>query len=93
MRIVGADNHFHYGSEAGAAGSFRARVYHASVEPPPGSQEHLKIAFFFRACPKGERRAKRALGASSNFTLAQRRQRVTHDLNAFGFEAESALPR
>ena len=31
MRVVGAERHFSYGAHAGASGSFRARVHHASV--------------------------------------------------------------
>ena len=33
MRVVGGARHFEYGPNAGDAGSFRARVYHASVAP------------------------------------------------------------
>ena len=78
MRVVGAHRHFHYGSAAGAAGSFRARLFHASVAPV-SEREHLKIAFFFRNSVKGERLAKRALvgvGDASDEMLAQRRIEV-----------------
>ena len=47
MRVVGADRHFSYGPQAGACGLFRARLYHASVNPR-SSREHFKIAYFFR---------------------------------------------
>ena len=63
MVVVGAEREFQYGPAAGAAGCFRARLYHASV-PPVSSAEHLKIAFFFRADPQGERRVDRALRQS-----------------------------
>ena len=51
MRVVGAAPHFYYKAQAGAAGLFRARLYHASVAPV-SPKEHLKIAFFFRTCSK-----------------------------------------
>eukprot|EP00966_Prymnesium_polylepis_P123060 2845444-Prymnesium_polylepis.1 len=60
MRVVGADRHFAYGGDPGAAGAFRARLFHASVAPT-SEREHLKVAFFFRNSIKGERLAKRAL--------------------------------
>jgi hypothetical protein len=96
MRVVGAPRHFEYGPEAGAAGSFRADVFHASVAPQ-GTNEHLKIAYFFRASHKGERRAKRGLaalgvGADDEQSLAQRRRNVTQELNGFAFEAQAKLP-
>lgn len=47
MRVVGAGRYFDYGPAAGDAGSFRARVHHASVAPC-SPREHLKIAFFFK---------------------------------------------
>jgi len=78
MRVVGADRHFYYGGRAGDAGAFRARLFHASVEPQ-SEREHLKVAFFFRNSVKGERLAKRALvgvdGANEE-VLAQRRAEV-----------------
>ena len=51
MRVVGGASHFYYKAQAGAAGLFRARLYHASVAPI-SPKEHLKIAFFFRTCSK-----------------------------------------
>ena len=92
MRVVGAEQHFWYGPEAGASGSFRARVHHASVRPAEGTSEHLKIAYFFRASAKGERRAKRGLAAADEPSLAQRRRSVTHELNGFSLEAQVPLP-
>jgi len=71
------------------------RGHHASVEPKPDSQEHLKIAFFFRQSAQGERRAKRSLLAEEGTldvheaALAQRRQRVMHEMSAFSLEAQS----
>jgi len=65
MRVVGSQEHFHYGGEAGAAGCFLAKLYHASVAPK-SDQEHYKIAFFFRKSVKGERRAKRKLVESAD---------------------------
>jgi hypothetical protein len=83
MRVVGATERFEYGPEPGASGSFRARVHHASCAPAPGAGEHLKMAFFFRASPKGERRAKRSAAAAGEPDhVAQRRRFVTDDLNA-----------
>ena len=93
MRVVGGEQHFSYGPESGAAGCFRARAHHASVEPHPDSREHLKVAYFFRASLKGERRAKRALiggGGVHELELAQRRRLVTHDLNAYTRQALGA---
>ena len=62
---------------AGASGCFRAHLYHASVEPA-STDEHLKIAFFFRKSTRGERRAKRALAegheSAAELELAQRRK-------------------
>ena len=92
MRVVGGAQHFAYGPESGASGCFRARAHHASVEPHPDSKEHLKVAYFFRASAKGERRVKRALaadGGAHELELAQRRRLVTHELNAFTFEAQA----
>ena len=91
MRVVGAPRHFRYGAEAGASGCFRARLHHASLPPPPAACEHLKIACFFRTCPKGERRAKRGLAAEGDVceqSLAARRRQVTHELNGYTFEAQ-----
>ena len=92
MRVVGAARHFDYGPRPGDAGSFRARAFHASVPPPEGTDEHLKVAFFFRASTKGERRAKRLLAAEGiagdEQALAVRRQRVVHDMSAYNFEAK-----
>ena len=93
MRVVGATNHFSYASPAGASAAFRARVHHASVAPEDGAGEHLKIAYFFRASQKGERRAKRALaaegGTDEGEALAQRRRRVADELNAYSLEAQA----
>ena len=47
MRVLGAARPFAYGAEAGAAGSFLARLHHASI-PPKSDQEHFKVAFFYR---------------------------------------------
>ena len=92
MRLVGAPRHFEYDAPAGSAGVFRARVFHASVEPAAGTSEHLKLAFFFRASTKGERRAKRGLGAAGggaeNLELAHRRQHVALELSNSNFEAQ-----
>ena len=58
---------------------------------------YLQVAFFFRASNKGERRAKRLLAAEGivgdEQALAQRRQRVVHEMSAYNFEArgEQAL--
>jgi hypothetical protein len=83
MHVVGASRHFGYGAAAGAAGCFKARLFHASVEPASHT-EHLKIAFFFRASTKGERRAKRALdaegGGGAGDELAQRRKSIATKL-------------
>jgi len=93
MRVVGAAHPFRYGSEAGAAGCFLARLYHASVAPE-SEREHYKIAFFFRKSTKGERRAKRTLSlrwsdvdemeeeTEGEERLARRRQRVMHELSS-----------
>ena len=79
MRVVGAKRHFAYGGAAGAAGAFRARLFHASVAPK-SEREHLKVAFFFRNSVKGERLAKRSLvghkAAEDGQLLAQRRAEV-----------------
>ena len=85
MRVVGAERHFYYEREAGAAGCFRAKMFHASVPPAPESCEHLKLAFFFHKSDQGERRAKRALGdtrAGGAQDEAQARQRVVNELNS-----------
>ena len=91
MRVVGAPRQFKYDAPAGSAGAFRARVFHASVEPEATS-EHLKIAFFFRASSKGERRAKRSLAAAGieaeENELARRRRHVALELSRVNFEAE-----
>ena len=58
MRVVGADQHFEYGTGAGAAGCFDARLHHASVAPR-SEEEHLKLAYFFRRDEKAERLASR----------------------------------
>jgi hypothetical protein len=99
MRVVGAARNFAYGAAAGASGAFRARVHHASVAPLAGSGEHLKIAFFFREAPRGERRAKRAVvteggdpGAEDEGgALAQRRRLVAGELKAYSLEAQHAM--
>ena len=79
MRVVGASRHFAYGKDAGAAGAFRARLFHASVAPT-SEHEHLKVAFFFRNSIKGERLAKRSLvghqAANDDELLALRRVEV-----------------
>ena len=95
MRVVGAPGGtlFYYGPEAGASGCFRAALYHASVAPV-SPEEHLKLAFFFRASTKGERRVKRALsetGASGSETARQRKH-VTAELGAASVAACSELP-
>ena len=81
------------GAEAGSAGAFRARLFHASVAPPAEStEEHLKVAYFFRESIKGERRAKRSLaaeGLNDDDALAQRRQRVVQELDAFNLSAQA----
>ena len=93
MRVVGAAAPFDYDATAGAAGCFRAALHHASVAPRPGAGENLKVAFFFRASEKGERRAKRGLSeAGSDLEVAQRRRTVVSELNGFGFEAGRTLP-
>lgn len=65
---------------------------HRSVAPQ-SEREHLKIAFFFRASAKGERRAKRGLAAEGadgdEDVLAQRRRHVVHELSAYNFSAQS----
>lgn len=86
MRVVGAPFAFDYQAAAGAAGAFLARLYHASVEPEPNTSEHLKVAFFFRASTKGERRVQRGLAATSGNAvhdeeLAQRRHQVALELS------------
>ena len=66
MRVVGAPIHFEYGAEAGQAGCFRARLFHASVAPRSAT-EHYKLVFFFKGAAKppghDERRRKRASAA------------------------------
>ena len=88
MRVVGAPQFFEYAPPAGGSGAFLARLFHASVAPR-GPSEHLKVAFFFRASTKGERRAQRALrGWADGEELATRRHRVALELSAAGqFEA------
>ncbi len=90
MRVVGGTRHFEYGPNAGDAGSFRARVYHASVVPK-STREHMKIAFFFRKSEKGERRVNRrtlALGAEPDHgsvgeeEIERRRQKVAREIEA-----------
>ena len=53
---VGALDDFSYGPEAGASGHLDAELYHMSRKPE-SEREHLKMAFFFRRCEKGERLA------------------------------------
>jgi len=98
MRVVGARRSFEYAAPAGSAGAFRARVYHASVEPEPDTSEHLKIAFFFRESTKGERRAKRGLAAAADangaaavdgLELAHRRKDVALQLSNSNLEAHA----
>ena len=87
MRVVGAHRNFEYAPAAGGSGAFLARLFHASVEPE-GASEHLKVAFFFKASTKGERRAQRALaaagGGGDREELARRRQRVAHEMSVAG---------
>ena len=81
MRVVGASRHFSFGVRAGAAGAFRARLFHASVAPQ-SPREHVKLAFFFRRSIKGERVAQRALsglaasGLDRQTALAHQRAEV-----------------
>ena len=83
------------GAEAGSAGAFRARLFHASVAPPAEStEEHLKVAYFFRESIKGERRAKRSLTAEGwnnddDDALALRRRCVVQGLEAFNLSAQA----
>lgn len=84
MRVVGASRNFFYGPKAGDAGCFKAKLYHASVEPR-SRKEHLKVAFFFRRSEKGERRAKRTAAQAldsvpAEYALAQGRAMVAQDL-------------
>ena len=65
MRVVGGASHFYYKAQAGAAGLFRARLYHASVAPV-SPKEHLKIAFFFRTCSKKSLPGPKRTKATSN---------------------------
>ena len=84
MRVLGAAEPFFYGNQAGAAGCFLARLYHASC-PPMSDKEHFKIAFFFRKSEQGERRAKRGLAPNSEAAereLARRRKSVVEEINA-----------
>ena len=87
MRVVGATRNFEYDAAAGGSGAFLARLFHASVEPE-GRTEHLKVAFFFRASTKGERRAQRSLAAAGiggdEQELAHRRQRVALEMSVAG---------
>ena len=87
MRVVGAQRYFQYGAPAGSAGAFRARVFHASVEPAAETSEHLKIAFFFKASSKGERRAKR-VHASAGMDEAEARRHVALELSNANFDAQ-----
>ena len=94
MRLVGAPRVFEYGAPAGSAGAFLARAFHASIEPDAGTSEHLKIAFFFRASTKGERRAKRGLSAAVLASgvedeLARRRRHVALELSNSNLEAQA----
>ena len=79
MCVVGAKSDFEYGPSAGASGAFRARLFHASIAPR-SEREHLKIAFFFRKSPRGERLAKRSLkaraGTMGEDSLAASRTKV-----------------
>ena len=88
MRVVGASHYFEYDAAAGGSGAFLARLFHASVEPAPDTSEHLKVAFFFRASTKGERRAQRSLAAAGiggdQQELADRRQRVALEMSLAG---------
>eukprot|EP00322_Chrysochromulina_rotalis_P000723 CAMPEP_0115850390 /NCGR_PEP_ID=MMETSP0287-20121206/11940_1 /TAXON_ID=412157 /ORGANISM="Chrysochromulina rotalis, Strain UIO044" /LENGTH=906 /DNA_ID=CAMNT_0003304387 /DNA_START=42 /DNA_END=2763 /DNA_ORIENTATION=- len=77
MRVIGARRNFAYGAEAGAAGCFRARCYHASCPPPADSQECLKIAFFFRASSKGDRRARRMVAIERKLAAAAKSEDST----------------
>lgn len=93
MRLVGAPRTFEYSAPAGSAGVFRARVFHASVSTD--TSEHLKLAFFFRASTKGERRAKRQLAAAGlggeelpPAELAHRRQHVALELSNSNLDAQ-----
>jgi len=78
----------------GACGCFRSRLYHASVAPASHS-EHLKLAYFFRASTKGERRAKRSLAGGSvddeDEELAHRRKSVATELSRCILGAEPKL--
>ena len=80
MRVVGADRHFHYGAKHGDAGCFRARLYHASVEPT-SEREHLKIAFFYKKSVQGERLARRGVAARGEVDEqeVQRRREEIHE--------------
>ena len=92
MRVVGAQGAFDYGPRAGDAGCFLSRLHHASVRPRAGVKEHLKMAFFFRKSDKGERRAKRGLGAEQlPQELAVRRKHVVGELNEFVHDAKYAV--
>ena len=90
MRVVGAAEHFCYGAAAGDSGCFKARLYHASVEPA-SEDEHLKIAFFFRKSTMGERRAKRALESESGAELVQRRKAIATQLGQSALGATPAV--
>ena len=76
MAVVGALDDFSYGPEAGASGHFDAELYHMSRKPE-SEREHLKMAFFFRRCEKGERLALREAlpGAARGGPAAPRRRR------------------
>ena len=75
MAIVGAECNFEYAPQAGACGLFKASLYHTSV-PPVSTNEHIKIAFFFRAAEKKKARVKRpAEGASADEPASRRASR------------------
>ena len=78
----------------GACGCFRSRLYHASVDPASPA-EHLKLAYFFRASTKGERRAKRTLvggcAGDDEEELAHRRKSVATELGGCILGAETKL--
>ena len=75
MAVVGALDDFSYGPEAGASGHFDAELFHMSRKPE-SEREHLKMAFFFRRCEKGERLALReALPAARGGRRRRRRRR------------------
>ena len=82
MRVVGAKCYFSYAAQAGAAGLFRAKLYHASVAPV-SKREHLKIAFFFKASGAGERRARLCTKRSDGqLEVGEARRIVFEDLSS-----------